>query len=927
MAWISRIRALLGREKLAKELDEELEFHLSMREQWNVDQGMENAEARREARLRFGNPGVWRERMSEIDLTILPLTVLRDLRYGARMLRHNAGFTIAAVLALALGIGVNTIAFTVYKLLFDQSLNVPDPGRMANLALIARSGIPDPNFSYPDYLAYRDQLHSFSGMIATDGEEPMALSDAGSVDSQRAARERSLAGRLGLLSSNASRKEFVLTEIVSENYFPVLGVAALQGRTFDAMSPSELAASPSVLISENYWQRRFDGNPALLGRTIRLNGVAFTVIGITPHNFTGTNMAIVPDFWLPISLKPLLHPGDDFQHNRDNKCCMLRARLARGVSMSQAQTEMSLLASRLDALHAPHSDWNKPASAAVWPGSPQPYPVKHNAGFGFFVLLIMTTVGMVLVVACANVASLQMARAASRQNELAMRLSLGATRLRLIRQLLTESALLALLAGGVALLVSWGLMRVLEVWIANRLNGMVILNLTPDLGIFAYVFGISLFAGILFGLAPAVASSRSALASTLKASEGTSPIRGHVLRDILIGTQVAIALVFMIAGSLLIRSAIHGLNADPGYDIQHVVNLDLKFPEGLNYSSDRKASLVREIRARLAALPGVATITSANPPLGLGPRMAFVLLNGEKPSAQSARMFFYYSYAQPNYFQTLGIPLLLGRNFQPQSGQPEPSVILSQSAAKLLWPGENPIGRSLRLEASTLMQQKAEAVPDGLTYQVIGIARDTRDVNLGQGNSRLAYLPLPEDRLQDYPILIRTRIDPKQIVAAIGPAISSIDPQVTATPSTLYEMLRQAPMFMTTGMVATVASAIGLLGLLLASMGIYGTVGYVVAMRTREVGVRMALGAKKRDILELMLREVMKPVLGGLLAGIVLAAGVAALLHWAFHDLEALDGVSYAGVSALFLVIALLAALLPSRRAMRVDPVVALRCE
>lgn len=927
MAWISRMRALLGRDKLARELEEELDFHLSMREQLNVEEGMKSAEAHRQARLRFGNPSAWREQMSEIDLEILPLTLLRDLRYGARMLRRNAGFTVAAVFTLALGIGVNTIAFTVYKLIFEQTLHVPDPGRMVNLALNQRLGISETSFSYPDYLTYRDQLHSFSGVIATNSDESLSLADAGSVVGQSGSAENSPAAKLGLPSPGATKKEFALTSIVSENYFSVLGVAAMAGRAFDAMSPSELATSPSVLISENYWQRRFGSNPAILGKAIRLNGVAFTVIGITPHNFTGTGM-VVPEFWLPISLKPLLHPGDDFERNRDSKCCTLRARLAPGVSMGQAQTEMFLLAGRLDALHAPHSDWSKPASAVVWPASPLPYPMKQSVGFGFFIALIMGAVGMVLVVACANVASLQMARAASRQNELAMRLSLGATRLRLIRQLLTESALLALIAGSMALLFTWSLMKILEVWVANALHGKIVLNLAPDFGIFAYVLGVSLFAGILFGLAPAVASSRSALASALKASEGTAPRRGRRLRDILIGTQVAIAVLFMMSGSLLIRSAIRGINADPGYEIKHAIDVELKFPESERYTAERRAGLVSEIRQRLAALPGVAAVTSAYPPLGLGTRMASVTPDGAKPSAHNVRAIFFYSYVQPNYFETLGIPLLRGRNFQSQASPPEPSVILSESAAKHLWPGENPIGRSLHLEAMGLIPQKAnEIVPGGPAYQVIGIARDTRDFNSGQSNSEQAYLSLPEDRLMDYPILIRTQLDPRQVIGSIAPAISSIDPDLAATPSPFEEMLRQTPMYMSKKLFATIASVIGLLGLLLTSMGIYGTVGYIVVLRTREVGVRMALGAKKRDILGLMLSDVTRPVLGGLLAGLFFGAGVAALLRWALHDLGAVDGVSFAGVSALFLLIALLAAYLPSRRAMRVDPVVALRCE
>jgi predicted permease len=929
MGWLRRVGGLFRRDGRDGEYDEELRFHLAMREQRNLDQGMATGEARRAARVRFGNPAVLRERMREVDLMLFPQTVWQDLRFGARMLARHAGTTAVAVFALAVGIGINTAAFTAYRAFFERKLDARDPGTMVNLAVIEHNGATEPKFSYPDYEMYRDHLRSFSGVIAASLPQYLTVSAPGGVAIHRDGGEGSLVGKLGLLPSGLANDEMAMTMIVSENYFSFLGVGALRGRVFEAADAAALGSSPGVMISENYWQKKFGGDASIVGKPVRLNGAAFTIIGVTPHNFVGTFLA-APDFWIPMSLEPLVHPGDDWLRDREKRCCHVRARLAAGVSMREAQAEMALVADHLRSLHNAHSDLAQPLNAMVWPGSPFPIPIGQNTGLKICILFVMAAVGMVLVVACANVASLQLARAAARQNELSMRLSLGASRSRIIWQLLTEGALLSLMAGTLAFLVSWAALQEAVVLIANAFPeewGTFVFKVNPDPGIFGFVFFISLLAGVLFGLAPALESSGVAVASSVKANAATSPRRGHRLRGILIATQVAVSAVLVIAGSLLIHSAVRAVRMDTGYDDAHVIDLTLRFPESVAYTPEHKAALIRDLHSRLAAMPGVIDVTSARAPDDGEFRGGPVSLNDEKPTRANAKAWVYYTWIESNYFRTLGIPLLFGRGVTAGAGQAEAAAIVSESTARELWPGKNPLGRTLRIGTDGEYHTADEPLPDGPVWRVIGVARDTRGDQMDGSDSAQIYLPLPGNYVQVYPMLVRTRSDPAQFSSSIGTAVDSVDPNLVVISQTLEEMLRETPPFLASSLAAAVAATTGLLGLLLAAIGIYGTVSYMVTLRTQEVGIRMALGAQKRDVVGLILRESTRPVVAGLVVGMVLAGGVAYLLRHILYGIHTIDGISFGGVSVLFLGIALLAALVPSRRAVRIEPVAALRCE
>ena len=541
----------------------------------------------------------------------------------------------------------------------------------------------------------------------------------------------------------AGGAEYVTASLVSDNYFSVLGVGAARGRVFTPEKPGGDKDVPIVLVSWNYWQRRFDSDPGVVGKTIKMNGAAFTIIGITPRDFMGTNIN-VPDFWLPLREQKVLHSGSTMLADREDTCCRLYGRLQRGISLNEAQAEMNILAEQLRVLHAPHSEGVKPKTIQIYPGSPLGREVDGELGFA--VALIMCAVAMVLLIACANLAGLQLARSAARQKEMGVRLSLGAGRGRLIRQLLTESALLGLISGAVSLLMTWCVLHLLVVQISATLPaewGALALHVTPDMQIFCFVLAISLLAGVVFGLIPALESSKPNLTSALK-EEGGMPVlaagKGR-LRELLIGIQVTVSLVLLIAGGILIRSSMRVLEMKTGYETKHVLGMDLNFPDGFGYTPERQTREITDLRERILALPGVRNVTIGRPPNGGGFRSATVVLKGNRPGSPNAERTLFYTYVQPDYFETLDIPISSGSGFRP--GQLEPVAIVSQSAAADLWPGKNPIGESLVIDASNQPHWGNELIPQGTSYRVIGTVRDTRGVLLDGSDSSKIYLMLP----------------------------------------------------------------------------------------------------------------------------------------------------------------------------------------
>ncbi len=854
---------------------------------------------------------------------ILPETVLQDLRYGIRALLRSPWSATITILSLALGIGVNTAVFTAHKAFVDRPLDARNPGEMVNIALRRDSGSTTFSFSYPEYEAYRESVRGFSGVIAFRLAR-VTVSNAGEMIDQRTSYGRSPLGRL--MSAGTGNAEFAYVSMVSDNYFEVLGVSAVRGRTFAPGDTAESASPAPVLVSEDYWRRRFASDSAIIGKRVDLNGIPVTVIGVTPHDFAGTGVS-APAFWLPLSIEPQINADRQWLQQRENRQYRLFGRLAPGVTTAQVTAQIASVADRQRTLSPPQSESAGPVTVLVWPGSPFPLPLSSYGGLTFAIRLIMFGAAMVLAVASANVGSLQLARARSRETELRTRLSLGATRLRIIRQLLTENALTGVLAGVVALLVSSAVLKAgIKMYVDSMPIefGRFVFDVSPNPAVFAYAFAISLIAGMLSGLTPAIQSPRSALTSIGRA--GTASARSRRLQGVLVAVQVGLSLVLMIVGTMFVRSAVNSLEMETGYDSKRVVQIDLQFPKSAEYTAARREALINELRMRIAALPAVSKVTSGRPPGASGFRTAAIPTSESKGTATIAQSILHYTYVQADYFETLGIPIFAGRGFerQTQGGQ---AVILSESAARQIFRSENPLGRSIRLGVTDERAHRgSELIANGAAYEIIGVARDARGTEFDGSDSKQIYLPLANDRLDSRPLLIRVESNAVQ-VAVFDRVIASINPEIMVTSSTLEEALRRSPPFFVSSLAAAFASGIGLFGLLLALIGIFGTVSHVVALRTREVGIRMALGAQKHDVLRLILRESMQPVAVGLTAGIVLAAGVVYVLRGILYGINAVDSVYFVVVSISFLVFALLASYPPARRAMRVNPVEALRYE
>jgi predicted permease len=929
----ARLRSWLGatmRRRMESEMDAELRFHLESYAEDLINSGASRQEALRRARVEFGGIERAKEECREARGASLFDSIHQDLRYGLRTLRKSPGFTAVAVLTVALGIGVNTAIFTAFDALVLRPRPVKDPD---SLAAVFRTTPDEPHgrFSYPDYIYYRDHAKSFSEFTLLASGMAVTSSDLPATGQEAAPRVAKAVGfQLPQLLQGSAQP--IMCFFVSGNYLPMLGATPLWGRIL-LPADDQANSPPVVLMSGNFWQRQFHSDPKVVGSILHLNGVAFTVVGVTPLDYMGT-APDVPALWAPVAAKVQLdaRSAQDLE-NRLMIAGLPMGRLAPGVSLSDAQAELEVLAAQLRASH-PEDESNASVSVASGRNNLASLEPQDWA----LIAAAMSAVALLLLIACANVASLLLARAAVRRKEIAVRLTLGASRWRLLRQLLTESVLIALLAGVLGLSLAGWMLHLLIVEIASAIPsfwGTVALQISPNVRIFTYTLLVSFLAGISFGLAPALPASKADVNSAIK-EEGTAfgqRLSRSRLRGILIAGQMAACLVLLICSALLLRGSQRALTLDPGYETRRVACLEMYDAANLHYPPSRLLQLNRDLIQRLATLPGVQSVAQASrDPIG-GIRWVDVSPVEATPSTSGANAGeptgAGYSYVTPNYFDTLGIPMVRGRSFTSVEAEGQsPVVVISEATARRFWPGEDPIGKRLKIGSEQgSISFPGEKDPFVASSQVVGIARDVRSMDLRKIDESYLYLPLSQTRQWTRTLVVRTEADPTPLLPAIGLEVRRVDANLPIMVAPVHTLVSMDPYFVISRVGGALASIVGALGLLLACMGVYGMVSYSIAQRTREIGIRTALGAQSGQVLRLVLGEGLQPILAGMAIGVAASAGASRLLAATLFGLNPFDAISFSGVSLLLGAIALLATYFPARGALRVDPMVALRHE
>ena len=840
--------------------------------------------------------------------------MLNDLRYSLRLLRQRPGFTFVAIITLALGIGVNTALFSVFEAFALKPLPLKNPESIVRVSSRDRDGATRLLFSYADYLAYRDRNHVLADLAAwnkvavTLGTRPAGAGDD--------------------LTALSGDDEYLFGQLVSGNYFAALDAEMALGRAFLPEEDRTPNARPVVVLSYGFWQRRFDSDPQIIGKTIPLDGQPFTVVGVAARNFIGTEPD-APQFWMPLMMRDTVigEGGWNYKRwltDRDAESFALVGRLRPGVSRQQAEAEMRVIAEQLpgDTADRQPKTGIRLSRAATF--------IEINAELMPLVVPLLLAVGLVLLIACANVANLLLARAASRQKEIAVRLALGASRSRIIRQLLTESVVLAVAGGAVALLLtSWALAALYPVVMAqlpipHHLAESFALNLDPDLRVFGFALLASVIAGVAAGLAPALQASRPNLSAALKDEGSTfgAHLRQSRLRNGLVVVQLAVCLSLLAGTGLLIRNLQKVGTIDTGLETANVfaVTASLQSPQP---DARREADLRRLLATRLRSLPGVNSLAEVErqPLTGMPPSVS-VMLPGQTPSADSplrAR----FNIVSPGYFETVGLRLRRGRSFSEQEAQAGAAVcVITEATAQRFWPNTEAIGQRIGLNLPALNATEQQ-------FEVIGVTCDTRSGWVWQKDEAFVYVPLSaalgESGRAGQTLLVRAANDPQGVMQAVRAEAEALDPNLRVRLRRVADSLtfQMAPF----RALALLAGVVGLLALLLAAVGLYGVMSFIVNQRTREIGIRVALGAPPAMVVRMFMFQGLRLAAAGAALGVVGGLGISRLLASVLIDVSPFDPLAFIGVSGFLIGVALLAVLIPARRAARVEPMIALRYE
>ncbi len=842
-----------------------------------------------------------------------------DFRYGLRMIQKTPGVSAVAILSLALGIGANTAIFSIVDTVLLKWLPVRSPQELFLVA--ANPSRPNVSWNYPDYVAFRDHNQSFSGLAACSfGPQPV-----------------------GMQADNAQpgdTTELAYATSVSGNYFDVLGVTPAIGRLLNPEDDRTPSASPYAVLSYDYWHQRFNGDPAVIGRKLRLNGFPFTVVGVSRRGFRGTDVTASPNVYTTIMMHGELI-GVPFTrwNNRHWWWMQVVGRLKPGVNVKQAESELFVVyreQEESERRSSPDGRFVNQARPILLMPAARGYSMARNR-LEKPLIVLMVVVGLVLLIACANVANLMLARGAARQREIAVRLAIGASRGRLTGQLLVESIVIAILGGVAGLPLSWLGVRALLMFVPRPGWTQVTVNVSPDLRLLGFTFAVSVLTGVLFGIAPALRSTRPDLAPVLKDEvPGASGPSRFSLRNILVVAQVALSLLLLIGSGLFVRSLRNLRDIEPGFRRERSVVIRVD-PGQNGYKGQRLREFYERLRANVSTLPGVESMSLANITPLAGSRWNEDFTVEGYQWQPGDKKYVDLNAVGPRYFETMGIPIVLGRDFRDEDNPPyspdppttftlgdsQPElpgprvVVINESMAKHFFASRNPIGLHICF---------TEKYDPARAYEVIGIVKDARYFGLRNAPEPMVYQSVWRLGAGSRALCFRTSREEPELVELVRRQVSALDPAVPVLNSRTMEQ-QVDNNILEDRLIASLSSFFGFLALLLASVGLYGAISYAVTRRTREIGIRMALGASRSAVRWLILRDASILVAAGAVIGIPSALAATRLVRSFLYGIGAQDPATVVAAALVLGTVAVLASLLPARRATKVDPMIALRYE
>jgi putative ABC transport system permease protein len=890
--WMSRLWGTLGRSRADRDLEEELRSHLELAADDARRRGESPERAMRAARLRAGHLTQSLESMR--DQRALPWVedLVRDIRYGCRMLARTPGFTAVAVISLAVGIGANVATFSFVDALLLRPLTVPHPDGVLTVGSTAAvEGFSSLVASYPEYRDIRDRSRTFAGLVA------------------------STAATFGFSADAASSPKLRYGMLVSGNFFDVMGVAPAVGRGFRADEDQVPGRNAVAVIGYDCWQQQFGGDPAVLGRRFRLNGVEFTVVGVAPPSFLGLYQYARVDFYVPTMMWPRLLPDAAVPplENRDARSLIIKGRLRPGVTLAAARDDLAVIGRDLERAY-PETNRHREFSVRTELGE----RLSHDRG-GAVVLAMLTTLsGIVLFVACANVAGLLTSRAPSRAREVAMRLAIGAGRARLIRQFITESVLLAIAGGTAGIAVgSIGIRLFQKIQLPTDLPLALAVELDRRALVFSLI--VASLSAVLCGLMPAVHATRADLTAVMKASDATASGRRRWGRAMLVSGQVAASVVLLVVATFMYRNFQRQLGAGPGYRTDHLLMMSVD-PTLVRRTGPAAQQFFERLAARVRATPGVrsAALTSSVPmgTEGFGV-VAFVPAGVQLPEGKD-NVTVLGSIVDEGYFATMAVPIVRGRGFlATDTADAAPVAIVNEQLARHYWPDQDVIGRRFRLNDAR-----------GPLVEIVGLAKMSKYTFLAEPPTDFIYLPFRQKPQPRLTLLAESSSDSASLAGPLADVVHELDPvQPVYNVRTMEAFYRMRVVVAFNVVIGSVA-AMGFMGLGLSIVGLYGLVAYGVSRRTKEIGIRMAIGAGASTVLGMVLRQGMNLAVAGLLLGLVAGAGARRLLAAAFgNPLRAFDPVPFLMVGGVVLAVTLLATYVPARRAAHINPTDALRNE